>query len=76
MNKVLFVVLGAMCLTACQEKEFLTPEVGETSIVKNKTEDLAFPFADEEELNQFKGSNNVIHYEMGLCFKKYDDIKI
>lgn len=51
-------------LNACQEKEFLTPEVGETSIVKNKTEDLAFPFANEEELNQFKGSSNVIYYEM------------
>ncbi|MFK8297127.1 hypothetical protein ACI76O_01905 [Capnocytophaga cynodegmi] len=58
-------MVGILFLTACQEKEFLTPEVGETTIVKNrKVEDLHFPFADLEELNQFKNLNNVVHYEM------------
>lgn len=65
MKRVLFVVVGLLFLTACQEKEFLTPEVGETTIVKNrKVEDLHFPFADLEELNQFKANSDVVHYEM------------
>lgn len=65
MRRILFAVSGILFLTACQEKEFLTPEVGETTIVKNrKVEDLHFPFADLEELNQFKNLNNVVHYEM------------
>lgn len=47
--------MGLLFFIACQEKEFLTPEAGETFIAKNrKTEDLSFPFADTEELIDLK----------------------
>lgn len=39
---------------SCSEKEFLSPEVSETSIEKNRSvEDLSFPFIGDEELDYF-----------------------
>ena len=62
--KKMLLLIGVISLSACQKKDFLEAEVSETSIEKNaKAEDLSFPFATEEELNQFKNDPKVLHYE-------------
>lgn len=62
--KKMLLLIGVISLSACQKKDFLEAEVSQTSIEKNaKAEDLSFPFATEEELNQFKDNPKVLHYE-------------